>query len=73
MPPVTARFYADLPLHSGESVQLPAHAARHVQVLRLQPGNVITLFNNLGGEFKATIESMGRSEVGVRIGAHSEL
>ena len=71
--PVSARFYADLPLHAGESVQLPAHAARHVQVLRLQPGEVITLFNNQGGEFEATIERMGRSEVAVRMGAHSAL
>ena len=68
---MSARFYADLSLHVGESVQLPAHAARHVQVLRLQPGDVITLFNNQGGEFEATVERMGRSEVAVRIGAHS--
>ncbi|MDP1742217.1 MAG: 16S rRNA (uracil(1498)-N(3))-methyltransferase [Polaromonas sp.] len=70
---MSARFYADLPLHTGESVQLPAHAARHVQVLRLQPGDLITLFNNQGGEFEATVERMGRSEVAVRIGTHSAL
>ncbi len=70
---MSARFYADLPLHAGESVQLPAHAARHVQVLRLQPGDLITLFNNQGGEFEATVERMGRSEVVVRMGAHSAL
>ncbi|WP_332777880.1 16S rRNA (uracil(1498)-N(3))-methyltransferase [Polaromonas sp.] len=76
-----ARFYADLPLHPGASVSLPAHAARHVQVLRLQPGERITLFNGLGGqglgddstegEFEATIERMGRSEVQVLVGAYS--
>ena len=70
---MSARFYADLPLHAGESVLLPAHAARHVQVLRLQPGDVITLFNNQGGEFEATVERMGRSEVAVRVGGHSPL
>ena len=70
---MSARFYADLPLHTGESVQLPAPAARHVQVLRLQPGDLITLFNNQGGEFEATVERMGRSEVAVRVGAHSAL
>lgn len=70
---MSARFYADLPLHTGDSVQLPAHAARHVQVLRLQPGDLITLFNNQGGEFEATVERMGRSEVAVRVGAHSAL
>jgi 16S rRNA (uracil1498-N3)-methyltransferase len=27
-------------------LELPAGAARHVQVLRLQPGDAITLFNH---------------------------
>ena len=68
---MTARFYADLPLHSGESLALPDYAARHVQVLRLQPGDCITLFNNQGGEFEGTIERMGRSDVQVLIKTHS--
>ena len=67
---MSARFYAGLPLHSGESLALPERAARHVQVLRLQPGDEVTLFNSLGGEYEATIERMGRSEVQVRVGAH---
>lgn len=73
---MSARFYADLPLRSGASFSLPAHAARHVQVLRLQPGGHITLFNGFGaeggpeeGEFDATIERMGRSDVDVVVGA----
>jgi 16S rRNA (uracil1498-N3)-methyltransferase len=49
---------------------LPAGAARHVQVLRLQPGDVITLFNGEGGEFDATVTRMGRSDVDVEIGLH---
>ncbi|MDI1272006.1 16S rRNA (uracil(1498)-N(3))-methyltransferase [Polaromonas sp.] len=68
---MTARFYADLPLRTGEPLALPERAARHVQVLRLQPGDVITLFNSQGGEFQATIERMGRSDVQVRVDAHS--
>ena len=68
---MTARFYADLPLQPGESLALPERAARHVQVLRLQPGDAITLFNSQGGEFEATIERMGRSEVQVLVNAHS--
>ncbi|MFI5447760.1 16S rRNA (uracil(1498)-N(3))-methyltransferase [Polaromonas sp. UC242_47] len=68
---MTARFYADLPLLPGESLALPEHAARHVQVLRLQPGDTITLFNSQGGEFEATIERMGRSDVQVLVNAHS--
>ncbi len=68
---MTARFYADLPLRTGDALALPERAARHVQVLRLQPGDVITLFNSQGGEFQATIERMGRSDVQVRVDSHS--
>ena len=74
MPAVSARFYADLDLLAGNVVSLPAHAARHVQVLRLQPGVSITLFNARGegeGEFEATVQSMGRSDVVVSIGAYT--
>ncbi len=68
------RFYCPVPMATGDSVILPAGAARHVQVLRLQPGDSITLFNgdasSLGGEFEATVVRMGRSEVEVKIGIH---
>ena len=39
------RFHCPLPLVAGAHFDLPAGAARHVQVLRLQPGDAITLFN----------------------------
>lgn len=68
----TARFYVDLPLQSGTDLGLPERAARHVQVLRLQPGDSIFLFNGLGdseGGFEATITRMGRSDVDVIVGA----
>ena len=78
------RFYCSIPLAIGAMLDLPAGAARHVQVLRLQPGDTITLFNGrhglqsdvdawatVGGEFEATITHMGRSDVQVQVGAHS--
>jgi 16S rRNA (uracil1498-N3)-methyltransferase len=67
------RFHCPTPLQTGEVVALPAGAARHVQVLRMQPGGGITLFNGGAnqGEFEAAIEHMGRSEVRVLVGAHS--
>ncbi len=67
---MTARFYADLPLATGDALDLPERAARHVQVLRLQPGDGITLFNSRGGEFEARITHMGRSDVQVAITGH---
>ena len=68
---MTARFYADLDLQPGTAVVLPDHAARHIQVLRLQPGAVITLFNgktSTEGEFEASVLRMGRSDVEVTVG-----
>jgi 16S rRNA (uracil1498-N3)-methyltransferase len=64
------RFHCPVPLHPGELLDLPASAARHVQVLRLQPGAVITLFNGEGGEHDATVTQMGRSNVQVQVGTH---
>ncbi len=64
------RFYCPSALSPGEDLSLPAGTARHVQVLRLQPDHEITLFNGQGGEFKAVVTHMGRSEVSVRVGEH---
>ena len=55
----------------GDSVELDPAAARHVQVLRLQPGDSLRLFNGLGtseGEYQAVVLAMGRSSVSVNIG-----
>jgi 16S rRNA (uracil1498-N3)-methyltransferase len=67
------RFYSSTPLQVGQSLELPAGAARHVQVLRLQPQMSITLFDGLGGEYEAVIEAMGRSNVRVQVLTHQTL
>ena len=64
------RFHVPLPLAAHARLALPAGAARHVQVLRLQPGMAVTLFDGRGGEWDATIARMGRSDVEVEVGAH---
>ena len=64
------RFHVDLTLQAHQQFSLPASAARHVQVLRLQPGAAITLFNGQGGEWQAEVLRMGRSEVDVKVLAH---
>lgn len=75
---MSARFYADIALVPGTTVQLPPAAARHVQVLRLQPGDSLSLFNGQGdgtpgseGEFTAAVARMGRSDVEVTVGAYT--
>ena len=77
------RFYCPAPLQTGMVLDLPPGPARHVQVLRMQPGQTISLFNHgpgwdwglqallPAGEFGAEILLMGRSQVQVRVGAHS--
>ena len=71
------RFHCPEGLATGAEIDLPAGAARHVQVLRLQPGDAITLFDGHaqgpGGEFEATVLRMGRSDVRVLVGAHRPL
>ncbi len=57
-------------MDAGAALSLPEGTARHVQVLRLQPGHEITLFNGQGGEWDATITRMGRGDVEVALGAH---
>lgn len=63
------RFYLPIALAAAAEFDLPAGAARHVQVLRLQPGATITLFNGEGGEWAATVLVMGRADVRVRVDA----
>jgi len=67
------RFHCPVPLSPGAKLTLPAGAARHVQVLRLQPGAVITLFNGEGGEWAASILRMGRSDVEVQVQSHDPI
>jgi len=65
-----ARLYLEQPLQADSLISLPPGPARHVQVLRLQPGAEITLFNGQGGEWRATVQQMGRSDVQVQLHAH---
>ena len=67
------RFHCPVSLRTGDTLSLPVGAARHVQVLRMQPSGEITLFSGGrdAGEFTAAITHMGRSDVRVLVGAHS--
>jgi 16S rRNA (uracil1498-N3)-methyltransferase len=67
------RIHTPQTLISGQSLQLHSGAARHVQVLRMQPGDGLTLFNGQGGEFEAVVALMGRSQVDVQIGAYQPI
>lgn len=49
------RFYCPLPLLAGAIVDLPEAVAHHVHVLRLQPGDPLTLFNGDGHAYQAAL------------------
>jgi 16S rRNA (uracil1498-N3)-methyltransferase len=66
---MSVRLYVDAALRRDAEIDLPAAAARHVQVRRLQPADRLRLFNGQGGEWAATVLHMGRSEVRVRVDA----
>ncbi|MGF6756462.1 16S rRNA (uracil(1498)-N(3))-methyltransferase [Paraburkholderia sp. GAS42] len=61
------RFFVDMPLQSGNVVQLPDDVVRHVQVLRLQTGDSIALFNGEGGEYSAGLVDVERRSATVEI------
>lgn len=64
-----ARLHVAVPLADGTDIGLPEGASRHAQVLRLQPGAAIVLFDGSGAEWPAEVLQMGRQSVRVRIGA----
>jgi 16S rRNA (uracil1498-N3)-methyltransferase len=64
------RIHCPAPLAAEAVVDLPAAAARHAQVLRLQPGDPLTLFDGRGGEWDAQVHRMGRAGVQVQLLRH---
>ena len=70
MPP---RIHVDTPLVAGAAFTLPPGASRHVQVLRLQPGDAITLFDGSGGQWLAEVLAMGRRDVTARLLSHQTI
>ena len=65
---MTIRLFVGLPLLAGAELSLPAGAARHAQVRRIQPGDLLVLFDGAGSDWPAAVLAVGRSEVRVRVG-----
>jgi len=52
------RFFVPPPLANGREFALPSNTSHHAaQVLRLGPGDAVTLFDGQGGEYDAEIRS----------------
>jgi 16S rRNA (uracil1498-N3)-methyltransferase len=68
------RVFVAAALGSDALLTLPAGPAQHLaRVLRLTAGDPVILFNGQGGEYTATIETVKRDAVAVRIGAHQAI
>lgn len=62
------RFYYPDQINVGQSIELPARAMHHaVNVLRLENGDKVTLFNGKGGEFLAFIKCISKTTISVLI------
>ncbi|MBV8625084.1 MAG: 16S rRNA (uracil(1498)-N(3))-methyltransferase [Herbaspirillum sp.] len=61
------RFFFPQALSIGSALTLSDQIAHHIQVLRLQPGDAITLFNGQGGEYVATLSAIEKKR------AHAEV
>jgi len=60
-------------LRRTDAMRLPVDASRHLQVLRLQPGDALTLFDGSGGEWSGRVVAMGRDASTVAVDAHREI
>ena len=62
------RIYTDTPLQAGAEAQLDDKAAHHIgRVLRMQPGQVLSLFNGDGQDYPALIASASKKNVTVQV------
>lgn len=62
-----ARFYCPQPLALGMIITLDPGIVRHIQVLRLQPGAQLTLFNGQGGAYVAILVAVDRKSAQAEI------
>ncbi len=71
------RFFVASPLPRAAELpvafSLDENAATHLRVLRLQEGEMVTLFDGQGGEFNAAIAVVGKREVLVNLIAHAAI
>ncbi len=67
------RFYCPQPLAAGAIVDLPEAVAHHLHVVRMQPGDGLTLFDGGGGQYAASVLEVGKKRASARVGAHQPL
>ena len=66
------RFFCPQPLLVGDTVSLPEAVAHHAHVLRLQPGDQLTLFNGDGAEYLAELVAVEKRRASAAVRARVE-
>jgi 16S rRNA (uracil1498-N3)-methyltransferase len=64
------RIHVEHALAPGAAFPLGANGTRHAQVLRLQPGDEVTLFDGRAGQWAGKVVALSRREVRVRAVEH---
>ena len=65
------RLYSPVRLRANTELQLGGAQAQYVgRVLRLRPGDSLTVFDGNGGEYAATIARVTKQELALDVGAH---
>ncbi len=61
------RFYCEQALPTGATISLPEHIAHHLRVLRMEPGQRITLFDGQGQEVDARLTALDKKSASAEI------
>jgi 16S rRNA (uracil1498-N3)-methyltransferase len=67
---VMPRFYCPQPLAAGAIVDLPDAVAHHLHVVRMQPGDALTLFDGRGGQYRASLLDVGKKRASAQVEMH---
>ncbi len=68
------RVYHPGPIQVGQDAALDEGPSRHLaRVLRLRPGEAVTLFDGDGGEYRSVVRTLLRDRVRVRVEGHAGL
>ncbi|ASK35854.1 16S rRNA (uracil(1498)-N(3))-methyltransferase [Alcanivorax sp. N3-2A] len=63
---MSRRFFDPQPFQAGQPIALGTGASQHIgRVLRMAPGDAVTLFNGSGGEWTAVIKAVDKKSVTV--------
>ncbi len=67
----TLRLFSPIQVRANASLSLGDEQARYVgRVLRLRPGDALTVFDGNGGEYSATVGKVTKQELNLSVGEH---